>query len=154
MKEEKSTDAVLKRLNSVTTLSEGLKTISANDDSFVDMSFSDYFNQYLANHQSLKLSTIIKDSGVSRQYAYDVVNGVKSASRDRIIALCFAAGMNLNETNHALIYAKHNALYARSKRDANIIVAINSKSIGSKTCLTATDLSILLDEQGQEPLDI
>lgn len=154
MQKEKDTASVLQSLKNVTTLSGGLSAISENDCNFVEKSFSQFFNQYLADHQNLKLSTIIKDSGVSRQYAYDVINGVKSASRDRIIALCYAAGMDLEETNHALIFAKHNALYAKNRRDAVIIVAITSKTNGSNACLTATDLSMLLDEEEQEPLDI
>ncbi len=154
MQKEKDTASVLQSLKNVTTLSDGLNAISENYNSFVEMSFSQFFTQYLADHQDLKLANIIKDSGVTRQYAHDVIKGVKSASRDRIIALCFAAGMDLDETNHALIFAKHTALYARNPRDAVVIVAIRSKMSGSKACLTATDLSILLDEQEHEPLDI
>ncbi len=154
MQKEKDTASVLQSLKNVTTLSAGLNAISQNTGNFTEMSFSDYFNRYLADHQDLKLSAIIKDSGVSRQYAYDVINGIKSASRDRIIALCFAAGMDLDETNHALIYAHHNTLYAKNRRDAVMIVAITSKAGGSNACSSVTDLSILLDEQGHDPLNI
>ena len=154
MEKEKETSEVLQELNNVTTLSSGVNMINSNDIDFTYTSFTDFFNKYLSEHQDLKLSTIVKDSGLSRQYAYAIINGERSGNRDRIIALCFAAGMNLDEINHALIYAKHPALYAKNKRDALIILAINSKQRGSQEYLTSTDLSIFLDEQDQPPLDI
>lgn len=154
MKKEDDTAFVLEELNNATTLSGGLNAISCNEESFCDICFRDFFNQYLANHRNIKLANIIKDSGLSRQYAYQILNGTKKANRDRILALCFAAGMNLDEINHALIYAKHNPLYAKNKRDAIIIVAINSKCRGANDYATATDLSLLLDEQGQTALVI
>ncbi len=154
MREEKDTAMVLEELNNATSMRKGLHSIEENNDNFVKISFGEYFNRYQANHSELKLADIIRDSGLDRKYAYAVANDTRKANRDKIIALCFAAGMNLDEMNHALIYAGHNALYARDKRDALIILAINGKCRGDKDYVTATDLSILLDENGQEPLDI
>ena len=154
MDKEKDTSHVLQELQNVTSLTESLKVINNNDGNFTDMTFSKYFNQYLASNQTLKLSNIVNDSGLTRTYGYAVVNGEKKGSRDRIIALCFAAGMTFDETNHALKYAGHNELYARGKRDAVIIAAINTRNNPSSNCKTVTDLSILLDEMGFEPLDI
>ena len=154
MQKEKDTAFVLNELNNATTLSSGLNMINNDTIEFKNLSFSDFFNNYISEHQELKLANIIKDSGLSRQYAYDIINGKRAGSRDRIIALCFAAGMDLNVTNHALKNAKHHELYAKDKRDAIIILAINSKRNGSHDYVTATDLSILLDEQNQEPLNI
>ena len=154
MREEKDTSKVLEELNNATSLRKGLSSIEENKDNFLNVSFGAYFNRYLANHSERKLADIIRDSGLDRKYAYAVANDTRNANRDKIIALCFAAGMNQDEMNHALIYAGHNALYARNKRDAIIILAINSKCRGDKEYVTATDLSIFIDEQGQEPLDI
>jgi len=154
MREEKDTSMVLEELNNATTLKKGISSIEENKDNFVKISFGDFFNRYLADHKDLKLADIIRDSGLSRQYAYSVADGTKNASRDRIIALCFAAGMNKDEMDHALIHAGHSALYPKDNRDAYIIVAIASKCRGDKEFRTADDLSLFLDEQGQDPLDI
>jgi hypothetical protein len=62
--------------------------------------------------------------------------------------------MTLDETNHALIYAKHSALYSKDRRNSYIIYAISKKETGSRKYVTSTDLSLLLDEEGQAPLDI
>jgi len=154
MREEKNTAMVLEELNNATTLRKGLSTIEDNKNNFVKISFGEYFNRYLASHSELRLADIIRDSGLSRQYAYSVADGTKNASRDRIIALCFAAGMNRNEMDHALIHAGHSVLYPKDNRDAYIIVAIASKCRGDREIVTATDLSIFLAEKGQEPLNI
>ena len=153
MQEEKDTACVLEEIKNA-ALSGGLNVIKANENNFKDISFSKFFNDYLASHQNLKLSSIINDSGITRQHAHAIINGDKNGNRDKIIALCFAAGMNLDETNHALIYAKHSALYSKDRRDSYIIYAITKKETGSREYVTATDLSILLDEEGQSPLDI
>lgn len=154
MDKKKNTEFVLNELNNAHSISKGLKTIENNQELFHDKSFSSYFNDYLANHQELKTAQIIKDSCLSRKYAYEIINGTKKASRDRIIALCFAAHMNLDEVNHALIYAGHNQLYAKNMRDAVIILVINQSYRGNSEYKTITELNILLDEQNQIPLDI
>ena len=154
MRKEKDTTFILNELNSAKSLSEGMKKMSELNDSFTSMSFSDYFNEFLGSHQRKSLSDIVRDSGLSRQYAYDVINGKKNANRDKIIALCLSANMNLEETKHSLIYAGHNELYSRNKRDATIILVINAKQSGSKDYPTVTDVSIFLEEKGFEPLDI
>ena len=153
MQEEKDTACVLEEIKKAAT-SGGLKGIKANENNFKELSFSKFFNDYLASHQDLKLSSIINNSGITRQHAHAIINGDKNGNRDKIIALCFAAGMNLGETNHALIYAKHSALYSKDRRDSYIIYAITKKETGSREYITATDLSLLLDEEGQAPLDI
>ena len=154
MQKEKDTACVLEEIKNATVMPGGLKHLSSNEDDFKDMSFSAFFNSYLASHQNLKLSAIIKDSGIVRQHAHAIINGIKNGSRDKIIALCFAAGMNLVETNHALTYAKLSALYPKDRRDSYIIYAITKKETGSREYITSTDLSLLLDEECQSPLDI
>ena len=62
--------------------------------------------------------------------------------------------MTLDETNHALIYAKHSALYSKDRRNSYIIYAISKKETGSRKYVTSTDLSLLLDKEGKAPLDI
>ena len=154
MEKNKDTAFVLNKLNNSSSLSQGLKVISDNEEVFVKKTFSAYFNDYLAAHREMKPSEIIELSGLNRTYAYDVLTGKRNASRDRIIALCFASKMNLEETNHALIYAGHNALYARDRRDACIILAINRLQQGSVDFKNVADLNWFLDDQDQDPLDI
>ena len=154
MQEEKSTANIIQELTSVKTLSEGSKVIANNQKSIVDMSLRDFFDTYLLKHPELKRPRVINDSNISRQHAYAILNCDKNGNRDKIIALCFAAKMSVEETNHALIYAGHAPLHAKNNRDAEIIVAITTRGKGSRECDTVTDLSLWLDEKGLGELNL
>ena len=151
MQQEKSTAKVLEELNKVRSFREA-ETVIGNDSNFSNRTFREYFNEYMIKKGISSPARIIKDSGLSRQYAYDVINGVKNGSRDKIIALCYAAGMSLNEVNHALTYSGHSQLYAKDKRDAVLIMAFNMKK-ETGTLKTVTDLDIYLDENNLKPLN-
>ena len=108
-------------------------------------SFAGYFNEYIGA-RSLMLSEIIERSGISRNYAYNIVNGNRNPGRDKIIALCIAAGMNVSECNRALKIAREGVLYPKNERDARIIIAINSG------ITRVMDINIILDSQDLELL--
>lgn len=87
-------------------------------------SLSDYFNEQIGK-RGLLVSDIVKRSGLSRDYAYAIINGNrKNPTKDRIIALCLAIHMNLVETQRALKLCGM-VLYAKNKRDAALIICIN-----------------------------
>ena len=87
-------------------------------------SLSDYINEHIGK-KGLLVSDIVKKSGLSRDYAYAIINGNrKNPTKDRIIALCLAMHMNLVETQRALKLCGM-VLYAKNKRDAALIICIN-----------------------------
>ena len=87
-------------------------------------SLSDYLNEYIGK-KGLLVSDIVKRSGLSRDYAYAILNGNrKNPTKDRIIALCLAIHMNLLETQRALKICGM-VLYSKIKRDAALIICIN-----------------------------
>ena len=93
-------------------LSEGLPTLS------------DYLNEFIAR-KNLLVTDVVKNSRMSKDYAYALLNGNrKNPTKDRIIALCLAIGMNLTETQRALKICGM-VLYSKNKRDAAIIICIN-----------------------------
>ena len=63
----------------------------------VEMGFSQYFCEFLA-FRNMVLAEVVKKSGINKNYVYQIVNGSKNPSRDKVIALCIAAGMNFSET--------------------------------------------------------
>lgn len=110
--------------------------------------FYEYYNDILAE-KSLDVTAVIKHSGISRNYVYNILNGIKkNPGRDKIIALCVAAKMDFDETNRGLKIAGTGVLYAKSERDVVIAGAINNQ-IGD-----TTKLNILLDEHNLMPLDL
>ena len=108
-------------------------------------SFARYFNEYIGEH-NLTVPEITERSGISGNYVYNIVNGVRNPGRDKIIALCIGAGMDVSECNRALKIAKEGVLYPKNERDARIIIAINNG------ITRVMDINIILDNEGLEPL--
>lgn len=151
---EQSTDFYLEKLNSMSSSKEGINFINQNLSVQPGMTLKTFFDQYLAKHPETNANQIITASLVHRTYGHEILNGSKNGSRDRVIALCFAAGMNLDEINHALSFSKNNPLYAKNSRDAMIILAINLKQSGNADYSTVKKLNDYLCENGYEELNI
>lgn len=110
--------------------------------------FHEYFNAYVAAHK-LDTTQIIKRSGVSRNYIYSILNGKRTnPGRDKVLALCIAAGMKYSEVNRGLKIARQGVLYSKIERDARIIVGIN------KGITDIVKLNLYLDSNGVAPLDL
>lgn len=90
------------------------------------LSFSAAFQSLLEQHHLTK-SQVIRDSGLDRTYAYQIINGTKAPGRDKILALSLSAGFTLKETCKLLEAAKAGILYSRSSRDAVIIYGIQHR---------------------------
>ena len=121
---EKKTEALDNILKSATL--KDFEKIAKNEIQEGVPSLSAYLENYLAAH-SLDKSTVIKDSLMDRYYAYGIINGnSRNPTRDRVIALCLAMHMTLDEAQRALRLAKLGALYSKNSRDAIIIIAFNS----------------------------
>lgn len=95
------------------------------DNELKDFSFSDYFQKVLSEKGSGR-STAVGNSGIEVHYGYQILNGSKKPSRDKIICLCIGAGFSLKETQRALNFAELGQLYPKRMRDAAIILAINN----------------------------
>lgn len=65
----------------------------------------------------LTYTQIVKGSNFKETYIKDIFNGRRNPSRDAIIGLCFAFGLNFDESNMLLKSAGYNELYPRDKRD-------------------------------------
>lgn len=110
--------------------------------------FYQYLNEIIAE-KNLKVSQVIAASGISKNYAYNILNGdKKNPGRDKVIALCIGTSMNYSQTQRALELAKVAPLYPKDVRDIRIAVAINT-GVDS-----VTRLNLLLDEYGLAPLDV
>ena len=88
-------------------------------------------SEYLANllaQKQLSKQAVIERSGVQREYAYHIFSGLKkNPSRPKILALAFAMGLTLEETQYLLRYAKQSPLYPRNPWDSIIISAIDQR---------------------------
>ena len=90
------------------------------------LTFADYLNHVMAS-KGIKTADVLKNSGVNRNYGYNIINGIRSnPSSDKVIALCIGARMNLQEMQSALDIAGKGRLLYFDERDVRIAAAVNS----------------------------
>lgn len=70
---------------------------------------------------------IISESGIERSYFYHILSGQKIPGRNIILRICLCMSATLNETNQLLRLSSQGILYAKIRRDAAIIFAIEKK---------------------------
>ncbi len=99
--------------------------------------FYQYFNSFMAD-SSKSVTDVIRSSGISRNYVYNIINGDKKhPGRDKVLALCIGAGMNYTQTQRALEISGLAALYPKDERDVRIAIAINQ---GMENVMEVNDL--------------
>lgn len=118
-----TTDELLKQLRSVNSISELTEYTSALGTHNSCQTFSEYIHAFINNHK-IATSTLVEASQIQRTYAYQILNGSKNPGREKVLALCISAGMNLEETQRALTLAGLGKLYPRRKEDSIIIFAL------------------------------
>ena len=96
--------------------------------------FSYYMKDVLANknlmctNRKICFNDIYSIAGVSESYGEKILNMEKhTKTRDLILRFCIAGHFLLDEVNRALKLYGMNPLYAKDKRDAWFIVAINNR---------------------------
>lgn len=138
---KKTTGELLEILKKESTLNRYIETVS--DNLIEQVPLSDCLNR-LIEKKGLKKTDIICQSGLERKYAYQIFNGQKRPNRDRVLALCLAMRLSLEETQTLLRQTGYSPLYARLKQDSVIIFCLQHT-------LSTMDANDLLYEMG-EPL--
>ena len=86
-----------------------------------------------------KLLDIINKTTLQRNYAYQIFDGSKKPSKDKVLQLSFALHLGLRETNNLLSLSNNGASYPKVKRVAIFIFALKHK-------LDVLQVNELLDE--------
>lgn len=140
-----TTRSLSKKLQNITDDIEAEQFIKSNSET---ISLQSYLNGLLAE-KDVTVPDVIKRSGISRNYIYNILSGERlNPGRDKIIAICIGLGATYSQTNRALELVKHSALYPKDERDARIAIAIN-QGINN-----VTDINIMLEQQGLAPLNV
>ena len=98
------------------------------------------------NKYNLSKSQIINNSNIQKNYAYQIFDGSKKPSRDKVLCLCFAIGLHMKEANTLLTLAGHSILYPRIKRDSIISFGLEKKA-------SLIDINITLHEMDEAILE-
>lgn len=93
---------------------------------FIDLSLKEYLESLMERY-NLKKSQVIKASGLSEAYTYQIFSGLKNPSRDKLLTLAVGMGLTFDECQKLLKLAGVNELYAKNRRDAIIIFGLHKQ---------------------------
>ena len=140
---KKSTGELLDTMKKKSSFSSYAASIS---ESFIEENAPHIALNALLKEKHLKKSDIIKASGLNRTYAYDIISGRKTPTRDKILMLCLAMQLSMDETQRLLYISGYPQLYAKVKRESAILFALEKH-------LSVMETNHLLDEMGDEVLE-
>ena len=104
--------------------------IDNSSDVFRSETVSEYLKTKLAE-KGMKAAEAVRRSEIDRCYGQQIISGIRTPSRDKLIAVSFGIGLCLDEVNELMKISCNRPLYSRDKRDAVIIYGIsNSLDIG------------------------
>lgn len=118
---EKSTGDLLEELTENADLD---KYINENEEIFVNTALSEILNG-IVKEKNLTKSGVLKRAGINDIYGYQLFQGIRFPSRDKLIALCVGMELDVGETLSVMKASGIAPLYAKSKRDSIIISEIN-----------------------------
>lgn len=140
-----TTDELLKILNSLDSTEDLEEYDRLADESHVCTSFSDFLSKQI-EQSGLSVGEVIRKADIQRTYGYQILNGGRQPGRDKVISLCLALSLPLEEVQRALNIAQEAALYPKRRRDSILIFGINQK-------LGVREVNDLLFEMKEKPLD-
>ncbi len=86
--------------------------------------------------KKLSRADVVKKSNLNKAYVYQIFSGKKYPSRDKVIALAFGLGLNVDEAQTLLKQAGYRELYPRDPRDALLLFSIGKR----QTIIDANEL--------------
>lgn len=102
-----------------------------------------YYFKDVIETKNIFLKDVYSFAGVTESWGGKIITMERhTKNRDVIIRLCIAGHFSLEEINRALKLYGMNPLYAKDKRDACLIVAINNR------IYDLADIDNLLENQG------
>ena len=94
----------------------------------MELQFLDYtLNEYLAillDRKQLEKSEVIRLSGLDRTYGYQIFSGLKSPSRNKLLAIIFGMKLTLEEAQTLLKITSFPILYPKKHRDSIILFCL------------------------------
>jgi len=141
MKPEISSAGLDERMRKARDIDEYL---AENQEYMLNQSLREHLNTLLVQ-KGLLVADVARESQLDRKYVYQIFDGKKRPSRDKLIAIAFGLGLDEEETQRMLKVSGNKELYVRNKRDAVILFALQRKK-------TLMETNYLLDDHGMTAL--
>ena len=71
--------------------------LAENQDNMLDLTLSEYL-MALLKQRNLRRSDVVRNSDLEKAYVYQIFNGEKNPSRDKLIAITFGLHLPAEET--------------------------------------------------------
>ena len=107
-------------------------------------SIPSYLNKKMGE-KDLSTAQLFEAASTERSTGYKIMNGQLLPSRDSLLRVSFALGLDVNETQYLLKIGRRARLTPRDSRDAVILHCIIKQ-------ISLVNTSITLIEAGEEPL--
>lgn len=120
------------------------KILHKNADAFAEQPISEYLNM-LCEKYNTEPRRVIQQAHIERTYGYQIFNGTRNPSRDKLLQIAFGFGLSLDETQYLLKKAGKNNLYPKIKRDAACIFGLSHQMnlLEVQELLSSVELPIL-----------
>lgn len=141
MKPEMSSAGLDERMRKARDIDEYL---DENQEYMLNQSLREHLNALLVQ-KGLRVVDVVRGSQLDRKYVYQIFDGKKHPSRDKLIAIAFGLGLDEEETQRMLKVSGNKELYVRNRRDAVILFALQRKK-------TLMETNYLLDDHGMTAL--
>ena len=128
----KSTDELTHEIRNAADILEYLKE---NRQEMMLQSLPESLEAWLKN-KGLTREDVVRRSNLNKAYVYQIFSGKKYPSRDKVLALAFGLGLDVEEAQALLKQAGYRELYPRDPRDALLLFAIGQ----GKSILEANEL--------------
>lgn len=127
-------------LNGLFKASELTDFVARHEDSLGLPTLTEHLDALCTEKQMLRVE-VIRRAGIDRSFGFQIFQGAKNPSRDKVLQLALGFGLGYEETQTLLKIARKSALYPRIKRDAALIYCLNRH-------LCFTDAQTLLSGMG------
>ena len=104
-----------------------MKTYLHDNAPLMSMPPFDRFICALCEELSISRAKVIATSTIPRNYAYQLFNGIRKPSRDKVIQLAFGFGLDVDSTQELLKIARQAPLYPKIPRDIVILRCLYEK---------------------------
>lgn len=114
------TEELLKELMSKPSLDDVAKC-----EKYSSKDFADCLNDLL-EQKGLKKNEVIKKTNLNETHAYQIFQGSRGASRDKVLQIAISMNLDNKQTNRLLNYAGVSSLYCKCRRDAIILYCLKN----------------------------
>lgn len=139
----KNTDQLMAEIKKSTEIR---RFLTENNEDIKNLSLSEYLNILIEKKQVSK-GEVIKKAELNYTYGYQMINGTRKPTKDKLLQLCFGLNTTVEEANRILLIADAGGLYSKNRRDCIIIFALDKG-------LSLNEANELLYELGEKVFEL